>query len=62
MLVNADGNNDYQLDVVYSRSYYQDMEIPTQELNEIENRKDHPSTLIFKICHRGKKLYEDNTI
>ena len=26
--------------------------------HEIEERKDHPSTLIFKIYHSGKKLYE----
>lgn len=26
--------------------------------HEIEERKDHPSTLIFKIYHKGKKLYE----
>lgn len=25
--------------------------------NEIEDRKEHPSTLIFKIIHQGKKLY-----
>lgn len=25
---------------------------------EIKDRKDHPSTLIFKIYHSGKKLYE----
>ena len=24
---------------------------------EIEDRKEHPSTLIFKIIHQGKKLY-----
>jgi len=26
--------------------------------SEIVERKDHPSTLIFKIYHQGKKLYE----
>ena len=26
--------------------------------SEIAERKDHPSTLIFKIYHSGKKLYE----
>ncbi len=25
--------------------------------HEIEDRKEHPSTLIFKIIHEGKKLY-----
>lgn len=25
--------------------------------HEIEERKEHPSTLIFKIIHQGKKLY-----
>ena len=127
--MNSGGNNFYQLDVMYSRSYYKDMEIQTQVMDEIlsrfidlynpkeiylygsyawgsptedsdvdfcvilsdsdksqadrirdglralkgisvpvdllvlteheiENRKDHPSTLIFKIYHKGKKLYE----
>lgn len=26
--------------------------------NEIKERREHPSTLIFKILHNGKKLYE----
>ena len=39
-----------------------DINIPVDLLvlteHEIEHRKDHPSTLIFKIYHSGKKLYE----
>jgi len=39
-----------------------DIRIPVDLLvlteNEIEERKDHPSTLIFKILHDGRKLYE----
>ncbi len=38
MLVNAGGNNYYQLDVMYSRSYYKGMEIQTQVMDEILSR------------------------